>query len=299
MTLPSQPPLLASDIRIADTYDPDADVTLYHGDCLDMMAGMPDGEATLVVTSPPYNLGKEYETQQALSDYLGRQAEAISEAVRICASTGSVCWQVGNYVDNGEIVPLDVLLYPIFKSHGLQLRNRVVWHFGHGLHCSNRFSGRYEVVLWFTKSDRYQFDLDPVRVPQKYPGKKHYKGPKAGRLSGNPKGKNPADVWSIPNVKSNHREKTEHPCQFPIALVERLVLALTRLGDLVVDPYIGVGTTAVAAVMHQRRAAGADTEAAYLKIAQQRVGQAAAGTVPYRPLNKPIYDPAQPNGGHD
>jgi adenine-specific DNA-methyltransferase len=102
--------------------------------------------------------------------------------------------------------------------------------------------------------------LDPIRIPQKYPNKKYFKGDKRGRLSGNPLGKNPSDVWEIPNVKSNHVEKTEHPCQFPVALVERLVLSMTKEGDLVFDPFIGVGTTVVAALLHNRKSAGADIE---------------------------------------
>lgn len=293
-----QTTLFGREIEIASQYSSTAPVTLYLGDRLDLLRAIPDHAASLVVTSPPYNLGKDYEDDLGLAEYMEGQAETIAEAVRICAPDGSICWQVGNYVENGEIVPLDVVLYPIFRAHKLKLRNRVVWHFGHGLHCTRRFSGRYEVVLWFTKTDDYYFNLDAVRVPQKYPGKKYYKGPKAGELSGNPKGKNPGDVWILPNVKANHREKTEHPCQFPIALIERLILALTEPGDLVVDPYVGVGTTVAAAVLTERRGAGADTMAEYIDIARQRVQQAAAGTLPYRPMNKPIYDPSLPNGGH-
>ena len=114
---------------------------------------------------------------------------------------------MGNYVNKGEIVPLDIALYPVFQELGLKMRNRIIWRFDHGLHCSKRFSGRYESINWFTKSDRYTFHLDPVRVPQKYPGKKYFKGPKVGQLSCNPLGKNPGDVWDIPNVKYNHVEK--------------------------------------------------------------------------------------------
>ncbi|MCE5239384.1 site-specific DNA-methyltransferase [bacterium] len=291
--------LAAHEVRIASQYDPSAEATLHLGDCLELMAQIPDAAASLVVTSPPYNIGKQYEKRRSLDTYLAMQAAVIREAVRITAPEGSICWQVGNYVENGEIVPLDVLLYPIFAGHGLQLRNRVVWHFEHGLHCTKRFSGRYEVILWFTRTEAYHFDLDAVRVPQKYQSKKYFKGPKAGQLSCHPAGKNPGDLWIMPNVKANHREKTAHPCQYPIALVERLVLALTKPGDLVVDPYIGVGTSAVAALMHQRRAAGADIVAEYLDIARQRIAQALAGTVPYRPLDMPIYDPSLPNGGHN
>lgn len=291
-------PLAALKPDILPTYSRDAMATLYPGDCLELLAQLPDGEASLVVTSPPYNIGKQYEQKRALETYLGMQAAVIAEAVRVCADDGSICWQVGNYVENGEIAPLDILLFPIFAGHGLRLRNRIVWHFEHGLHCTKRFSGRYEVILWFTKTDSYYFDLDAVRVPQKYQTKRYFKGPRAGMLSCNPKGKNPGDLWVMPNVKANHREKTAHPCQYPIALVERLVLALTRPNDLIVDPYIGAGTSAVAAVMQGRRAAGSDTEAAYIEIARERVAQAMAGTVPYRPLDMPVYDPSLPNGGH-
>jgi DNA modification methylase len=95
----------------------------------------------------------------------------------------------------------------------------------------------------------------------------------------------------MPNVKSNHVEKTGHPCQFPVGLVERLILSLTNPGDLVFDPYVGSGTTAAAAVLRGRRAAGADIDADYLAIAAERVQQAAQGTLPLRDMNKPLHTP--------
>lgn len=267
-------------------------VTLHSGDCLDLLAQMPSGCAELVVTSPPYNLGKEYEAKTSMDVYLAQQEQVVKECYRVLSPTGSICWEVGNYVDNGEIIPLDVILYPVFKDLGMFLRNRIIWHFGHGLHASKRFSGRYETILWFTKAEKdYTFNLDPVRVPQKYPSKKHFKGPRQGEFSCNPKGKNPTDVWDVPNVKSNHVEKTSHPCQFPVGLIERLVLSMTNEGDLVFDPFIGVGTAAVAAILHNRRAAGAEVEERYLEIARDRVQRAAAGALRTRPMNKPIYDP--------
>lgn len=184
------------------------------------------------------------------------------------------------------------MLYPVFKEFDLKLRNRIVWHFGHGYHERIRFSGRHETILWFTwDTEHYTFNLDPVRIPQKYPGKRQYKGPNKGELSGNPKGKNPSDVWEMPNCKANHPKKTEHPCQYPVALIERLVLALTNEGYLVVDPYIGSGTTAVAALRRGRRAAGSDIEEKYLEIAHKRLRQARSGTLKIRPLNKPVYKP--------
>lgn len=260
-------------------------------DNLRFMRKLPAESMHLIVTSPPYNLGKEYETRRSLDIYQEEQAATIAEAVRLLHPNGSICWQVGNYVDDGEIFPLDVILYPLFKVHGLQLRNRIVWSFGHGLHCQKRFSGRHETILWFTRSNDYTYNLDAVRVPSKYPNKKHFKGPSKGQLSGHPLGKNPTDVWDIPNVKANHVEKTDHPCQFPVGLVERLVLALTNAGDNVLDPYLGVGSSAIAALKNERNAYGCDTVREYVDIAKKRLRQLAEGSLRTRPMNKTVYEP--------
>lgn len=260
-------------------------------DNLQYMRKLPEGSMHLIVTSPPYNVGKEYERTRSLDTYKEEQAATIAEAVRVLHPEGSLCWQVGNYVADGEIFPLDAVLYPMFKVHGLQLRNRIVWTFGHGLHCQKRFSGRHETILWFTKSPEYKFNLDPVRVPSKYPNKKHFKGPNKGELSGNPLGKNPGDVWDIPNVKANHVEKEDHPCQFPIGLVERLVLAFTDPDDCVLDPYIGVGSTAIAALKNGRHAYGCDLSKQYIKTAKDRVERFRKGTLRVRPMNLPVYEP--------
>lgn len=277
---------------MAAHFSPTARVVLYEGDALDLLRTLPPGLAGLVVTSPPYNIGKPYERRVDLGVYLEQQRQVIEECVRVLSPKGSICWQVGNFVQRNEIVPLDIALYPMFKQHGLKLRNRIVWHFEHGLHCSRRLSGRHETILWFTKTDDYVFNVDPIRVPQKYPFKKAFKGPRLGQYTSNPLGKNPGDVWIIPNVKHNHVEKTEHPCQFPVELVDRLVLALTDPDDWVVDPFIGVGTTAVSAIRQGRRCAGADIVPRYLEIARERVALAAQGLLRVRPMDRPVYDPA-------
>lgn len=296
-------PLFDKPKQIKDNFDPQADIVLYQGDVENFVATIPDNSVSLIITSPPYNLGKEYENRVSIGEYLELQAQVITELYRVLRDDGSICWQVGNFVQDGQVYPLDILYYDIFKNLGLRLRNRIVWHFGHGLHCKNRFSGRYETILWFTKSDDYIFNLDAVRVPSKYPGKRHYKGPKKGQLSGNPLGKNPSDVWKfmaqewesafwdIPNVKSNHPEKTIHPCQYPIALVERCVLALTNEGDWVFDPYVGVGTSLIAGLMHNRRVMGSEQEPKYVDIARERLEKYFDGVLPYRPLGKSVYQP--------
>ena len=279
--------------EIAAEFSSSNEVVLFPGDCLDLLRSIPDQSLTLVITSPPYNIGKEYEKRLKPANYLEQQAAVIRECARCLSPKGSICWQVGNYVENGAIIPLDTVLYPIFTSLGLRMRNRIIWHFEHGLHCSRRFSGRYETIIWFTKTDNYKFSLDPVRVPQKYPGKKYFKGPNAGKYSCNPLGKNPGDLWSIPNVKSNHVEKTDHPCQFPVELVERFVLSMTEEGDWVFDPFLGAGSTIVAAIRHNRKGAGAEILDKYVKVARKRIREEFAGTLKTRPMHKPIYDPEE------
>jgi adenine-specific DNA-methyltransferase len=244
----------------------------------------------LVVTSPPYNIGKEYEKKVELEKYVEWQKRIIQKIYLRLKDTGSICWQVGNYVENGSIMPLDIELAPIFKELNMHLRNRIIWHFGHGLHNQTRFSGRYEVVMWYTKTDNYTFNLDPVRIPSKYPGKRSYRGENKGKLSGNPLGKNPEDVWDIPNVKGNHVEKEEHPCQFPVGLIERLVLSMTNEGDLVFDPFAGTASSGVAALLHMRSFWGCEIMDNYIKIGQRRLQDTLSGTIKYRPHDKPIYD---------
>ena len=291
-------------VVIMESYDDSNVVTLHHGDSRTFLKMIPDGAISLVVTSPPYNIGKSYERKQNITAYLAEQEAVICELVRILSDQGSICWQTGNYVDEGEVFPLDIFYYHIFKKYGLKLRNRIIWRFEHGLHASKRFSGRYETILWFTKSDDYTFNLDPVRIPAKYPGKPHFKGPNKGQPSGNPLGKNPSDiweflydewetcVWNIPNVKANHIEKTNHPCQFPVELVERCVLALTKDNDRVLDPYCGVGSTLLGALKHGRRAIGIDLEKEYVTLSQERIYQLLNGTLKTRPLGQPIHKPS-------
>ncbi len=289
---------------VADQFAPDERLVMLHADVIEACGQLPDALFSLIITSPPYNIGKSYEKQVALDEYLGWQTTIIEHIARLLKPTGSICWQVGNYVIDGEVFPLDIYFYPIFKKLGLKLRNRVVWHFEHGLHASRRFSGRYETLLWFTKTDEYIFNLDSVRVPSKYPGKLHYKGEKRGLPSGNPLGKNPSDfweflaqewdegIWEIPNVKSNHPEKTAHPCQFPVELVERCVLAMTNEGDWVLDPFAGAGSTLIAAAKNSRRVVGIDRDAEYCALAKQRVDDFYAGRLKLRPIGKPVHEPS-------
>lgn len=289
--------------EISNTYNDENRIVLANDDALSFLRTLPSNLIKLIVTSPPYNIGKEYEEKVDLQDYLDSQQAILHELVRVLHPEGSICWQVGNFVQNREVYPLDIFYYNMFKEMGLSLRNRIVWRFGHGLHAKYRFSGRYETILWFTKTDDYTFNLDPVRIPSKYPGKRHFKGDKKGELSGNPLGKNPSDVWEfvakewdmelweIPNVKANHPEKTDHPCQYPVELVERCLLALTNEDDWILDPFAGVGTSLIAGVKHNRKVMGCDREVNYIKIAEDRLVAFYNGKLKLRPIGKTVYKP--------
>lgn len=289
--------------KLHNHYRANGRIYIASGNSEDHLLNVPTKSVRLVITSPPYNVDKEYEKKKSLDDYLDGLKPIIAEIDRVLVDGGSVCWQIGNYVKDKEVFPLDYYHYELFKQYNYKLRNRIVWHFGHGLHINSRFSGRYEMLLWFTKGDSYVFNLDAVRVPAKYPGKRHHKGDKKGMPSGNPNGKNPSDVWEIiaqewqdgfwdiPNVKSNHAEKTEHPCQFPIEIAERCILALSHKNDWILDPFAGVGSSLLAGLIHDRRVIGFEKEQKYCDTAVERIKALFLGILPYRPMGTPVYQP--------
>lgn len=266
--------------------------TLFTGDCEELIRRMPDESVDLTITSPPYCMGKEYEQSRSVEDFIANQKRILPEIARITRPGGSICWQVGYHVVNQAAYPLDYAVFSILTEiPEIILRNRIIWTFGHGLHASLRFSGRHETVLWFTKGADYYFDLESVRVPQKYPGKRHYKGAHKGQFSCNPKGKNPGDVWDIPNVKAGHLEKVGHPCQFPVAVAERLVRALCPKLGVVFDPYSGSGSTGVAAAINKCRFIGSEISTDYQSMARHRLISAYNGTARFRPAEQAILIP--------
>lgn len=284
-------------MKIYTKYNESHRITLFKGNCKDMMTSLPDESVDLIVTSPPYCMKKAYEDpHNDLRTFKEQHTIIFDDLYRILKNGGSICWQVGYHISDRCVIPLDYIVYEIFTtmseiySAPLVLRNRIIWTFGHGLNSTKRFSGRHETILWFTKGEGSTFNLDDIRVPQKYPGKRSYRGPHKGELSGNPLGKNPSDVWDIPNVKANHVEKTQHPCQFPVAIPQRLIKALAPINGLVFDPFMGSGTTGVAAVLEGRRFIGAEIYPEYYDISKQRIQDAINGVARIRE-DKPVIIP--------
>ena len=265
-------------------------VSIFNEDCNVALKNLARESVDLIVTSPPYCMKKAYESpEDDINTFRQCHEEIFDNIYRVLKPGGSICWQVGYHVSQACVIPLDFIVYEIFtnKSRKLEcpliLRNRIMWTFGHGLNSERRFSGRHETILWFTKGAVTTFNLDAVRVPQKYPGKRAYKGKNKGKLTGNPIGKNPSDVWDIPNVKANHVEKTGHPCQYPVAIPSRLIRALTNPDAVVLDPFMGSGSTGVAAILENRSFIGIEKEPNYFKIARKRLSDADEGVIRVRP----------------
>lgn len=244
---------------------------IYCADCLSFFEGLPAAVFDLTITSPPYNIGKEYESPLPLDQYLAWCEHWIGEIYRTTKETGAFWLNVGYVALDGraKAIPLPYLLWNRCPFYLIQ---EMVWNYGAGVASKNSLSPRNEKFLWYVKNpDCYVFNLDAIRDPEvKYPTQK-----KNGKLRCNVIGKNPSDVWQIAKVTSGEnrssRERTPHPAQFPLDLVNRLVLGFSRAGDLILDPFMGSGTVAVACLQQGRRFVGVEINPAYCELAARRI----------------------------
>lgn len=264
-------------LEVLDTpYYQAPDCVIYNTDCLETMRSLPNECINLTVTSPPYNIGKEYEKPLPLNEYLDWCASWIAEIYRITAPNGAFWLNLGylSIPDRAKAIPIPYLLWDRIPFYLIQ---EVVWNYGAGVAGRKFYSPRNEKFLWYVKdSCAYTFNLDDVRDPNvKYPNQK-----KNGKIKVNPKGKNPTDVWQLPKVTSGRnrasKERTPHPAQFPIAVIERIIKASSNVGDIVFDPFMGSGTTAVVALGLQRRAVGFEIRADYCDLAASRINSSLA-----------------------
>ena len=259
-------------------------------DVLDFLAGIPDNSVKLHFTSTPYNIGKPYgdatgADAKGFTYFHGWLMQIVSEMARTLKEGGVLCLNLGKTWDwENKPYPMDVLLFEDLRRVGLTFQNRVIWPVDHGLTPKGRLAERYEPILVFSKGPQITFNPTPARLPQKHPGKRAFKGPNKGRLSGNPLGAHPTDVWSdIGHIKNGHpdRAEGEHPAQFPVALVRRAVLLYTLPGDLVCDVFRGSGSTPVACKETHRDFVGADLF--YGDLAERRTNKAVPDNVSYLP----------------
>jgi|SRR5699024_6424921 len=254
-------------------YYKDERVILYNMDSLEALQKLSNGKETidLTVTSPPYNIGKEYEEILPLEDYLNWSEKWMELVYTNTKENGSFWLNVG-YIpikNKGKAVPLPYLLWDKNKFFMIQ---ELVWNYGAGVAARKSLSPRNEKILWYVKNQNdYTFNLDSIRDPNvKYPNQK-----KNGKIRVNPLGKNPSDVWQIPKVTSGRnrssKERVNHPAQTPIELFKRIILASSNKDELILDPFIGSGTTAVIAKELDRYCLGFDLNEEYLKIAIERI----------------------------
>ncbi|MBL8763130.1 MAG: site-specific DNA-methyltransferase [Phycisphaerae bacterium] len=244
---------------------------VWAGDCVELLRRMRPSSVDLVVTSPPYNIGKEYERPMSIVAYLDWCEVWIRELYRVVKPNGTFWLNLGYLELEGraKAIPIPYLLW---QRNPFYLIQEVVWQYGAGVSARTSYSPRNEKFLWYTKSpDTYTFNLDAVRDPDvKYPNQK-----KNGKLKCNPLGKNPGDVWYFPKVTSGEnrssKERTPHPAQFPIAVIDRIVKASSNTGDLVLDPFVGSGSTLEACLLNGRRGMGFEIKPEYVTVASQRL----------------------------
>ena len=244
---------------------------IYNMDCLEAIKLLPEELVALTVTSPPYNIGKEYEKLLLLDEYLNWCEQWIGEVYRVTVDRGAFWLNLGylSMRDRAKAIPISYLLWDKVPFYLIQ---EVVWNYGAGVAGSKFFSPRNEKFLWYVKNqDKYTFNLDEVRDPNvKYPNQK-----KNGKIKVNLKGKNPTDVWQFPKVTSGKnrasKERTPHPAQFPVAVVDRIIKSASNFNDIVLDPFMGSGTTAIVALGLQRQVIGFEIRTDYCDIVANRV----------------------------
>jgi adenine-specific DNA-methyltransferase len=250
-------------------------ILLYNVNSLEAMPCLPSEIVDLAITSPPYNIGKEYETPMPLESYIQWTATWIREVYRLTSPTGAFWLNLGYLAvpERGRAIPIPYLLWEHIPFYLIQ---EVVWNYGAGVATKRMFSPRNEKFLWYVKSpEEYTFNLDAVRDPNvKYPNQK-----KNGKVRVNPLGKNPTDVWQVPKVTTGENmtgrraspERTNHPAQFPVAVIERIIRACSKPGDIIFDPFLGSGTTAEVAMANGRLAIGFEISKEYIEIAAKRL----------------------------
>ncbi|MDE6637466.1 MAG: site-specific DNA-methyltransferase [Muribaculaceae bacterium] len=244
---------------------------LYNMDCLIGLKKMMGINIISTITSPPYNIGKEYETVQPSDNYVNWLASIFERIYSLTSLNGSLLLNLGylKIEGKGHAIPIPYLLWDKISFY---LNQEIIWHYGAGVSSKKYLSPRNEKVLWYVKDkDNYTFNLDDIRDPDvKYPNQK-----KNGKLRCNTIGKNPSDVWSIAKVTSGSQrsshERTPHPAQFPEDLIRRLVLGFTNKGDLLLDPFMGSGTVGAIAIELDRKFVGFEINADYCEIAKRRL----------------------------
>lgn len=232
------------------------------GDAIQLMKGLRSESVDLIIADPPYNLGKDYGNEsdrKTFDEYLAFTRSWLAEASRVLAPTGTI------YVFMG--VRFISYIYDIMdRELGLNFNGWIVWHYTQGLGKTKGFSPRHDDILMFTKSEKFTFNLDDIRIPQKY-----------YRERNNMRGANPGDVWEFSHVHYSNPNRQPHPTQKPEGIIERMVLASSSQGDLVLDPFAGSGTTLRVCQQLGRRSIGYELSEQYVEQIKKRLSEPFSG----------------------
>jgi len=275
--------------KIGTPYFKDTKCALYCTDSLIAQKKICGNIFDLIVTSPPYNIGKEYETVKPIDSYINWSIEWITDSSKLLKNNSALMLNIGyiSIENKGRAIPIPYLLWdkiPLF------LQQEIVWNYSAGVACKNYLSPRNEKFLWYVKDkESYTFNLDDIRDPDvKYPNSK-----KNGKLRCNTLGKNPSDVWQIAKITTgknrSSKERTNHPCQFPTDLIDRIILGFSNKDNVIFDPFVGSGTTLESSIKHNRYSIGFEIREDYCKIVKDRIlsMQHPSTTIP-RVLNEAI-----------
>ena len=246
------------------------DIIYKIGDCRELLKTVPDASVKLVVTSPPYNIGKPYGAYTdriVLNEWEDLIRDVTREVARILTPDGSFFLNLSPvpFGKDKEILPLPFIGYQIMQENGLRLRNMITWTFNNMQNCTNRLSGRYENILWGVKDlNNYVFNLDDIRIP--------YITQNDKRLEGG-KGRNPTDVWYFDRVNNMTKKKLnlQHPCVYPLPKIIRILKMSSNPGDTILDPFVGSGTSLVAAKILGRKGIGFEIDEKYIDEIKMRL----------------------------
>lgn len=237
------------------------------------MESLPDASVDLIFADPPYNIKKaDWDDFASQDDYVEWSTRWIVEAARLLKPSGSL------YVCGFSEILADLKAPSMPFFHSCRW---IVWHYKNKANMSNDWGRSHESILHFRKSNTSTFNVDSIRIPYsdhtlRYPSHpqastSQYGNGKNHQWVPNPNGAKPKDVIEIPTTCNGMNEKTSHPTQKPEELLRRIILASSNLGDLVLDPFVGSGTTAVAAEQLRRRWLGCDLSHEYLHFAIERI----------------------------
>jgi site-specific DNA-methyltransferase (adenine-specific) len=248
------------------------------GDCLHHLAQMPQASVDLAFADPPFNIGWDYDVYKdykSREEYLAWTEKWLAAVRRVLKPTASFYVAIGDEYAAELKVRLDAL--------GMHMRNWIVWHYTFGVNCTRKFNRSHAHILYYVVDpQRFTFNADAVRVPSAR--QTIYSDRRA-----NPTGKLPddtwvlrpqeeercfhgdTDTWYVPRVCGTFKERTGHPCQMPEAVLERILRVSSNVGDLVLDPFAGSGTTLATAKRLGRRFLGIELSQEYAERVQERL----------------------------